>query len=87
MVDMVKSVLKGKLTYLLAFLVGFPACGALFGYLFFLVLNFATGPYSGMALKLSVLIWFVAGVIAGTYGYWHFRRYAKVLEEHESRGR
>ena len=67
----------------LVFLVGFPVCGALFGYVFYFILDFVTGPYGNLALRLSALLWTSVGLVAGIYAFWLFRRYDKALAKEE----
>jgi hypothetical protein len=70
--------------YAILFLVGFPIGGAVFGYLFFLIVDFVIGPLSSLGLKLSVLLWAGAGAASGIYATYTFRRYDKALERIKS---
>lgn len=74
-----------KLVYSAIFLIGFPLLGALLGYVFFSVLNFITGPYSVIALRLTVVLWAVVGLAFGIYAFWTFRRHDRALEREQRR--
>ncbi len=65
---------------ILTFLVGYPAAGFVFGNVFFLILDLATGPYQPAAKDLSIILWTVAGVGAGVYSAWAFWRAGKDLQ-------
>ena len=70
--------------YAVLFLIGFPIGGAMFGYVFFLVFDFVTGPLSNLGLKISVLIWTSVGAASGIFATYTFHRYDKALERIKS---
>tara|TARA_R110002049_G_scaffold272614_1_gene450203 strand:- start:107 stop:568 length:462 start_codon:yes stop_codon:yes gene_type:complete len=65
---------------ILTFLVGCPAAGFVFGNVFFMILNLATGPYQPVAEDLSIILWTAAGAGAGVYSAWAFWRAGEDLQ-------
>lgn len=66
-----------KNTLLIIYFVGFPMAGLMVGFVFFHMLNFATGPLSPLAFEISVFGWGGAGLISGIYGFFLFSRMRK----------
>jgi hypothetical protein len=84
MIDDPQSELKPLWPYVLMFLIGLPAAGAVFGYVFFLILDFATGPLSYVGLKISVVVWAAFGAVAGIYATYSFRQTDKAIRRLQS---
>ncbi len=66
--------------YVFLFLVGFPLAGALFGHVFYLVLDLAIGPLSKSGWQISVVVWATFAFVSGVYSLWCFRQYDKALK-------
>lgn len=72
---------KSRIRYVFLFLIGLPLCGAVFGYLFYSVLDFVSGPYGPLAPRFSIVFWAFVGLVQGIYAFWTFTRYDKALDK------
>lgn len=84
MIDDPQFELKPLWPYVLIFLIGFPAGGAVFGYVFFLILDFAIGSLGYEGLKISVVGWAASCAVAGIYATYSFRQTDKAIRRLQS---
>lgn len=67
-----------RLIYLLIYMIGFPALGILFGFVFFKIFDSINGPLQEFAFWISIIAWGGFGFIAGCYGMYFFIKVEKL---------
>ena len=66
---------------LLIDLIAFPAAGLFVGYVFYILLDYVTGPYSDHALKFSVIAFGVTGLVMGSHVAVKYIKFEKKLKK------
>ena len=67
-----------RLIYLLIYVIGFPALGILFGFVFYKIFDIINGPLSELAFWISIIGWGGFGIFAGCYGMYFFIKIEKL---------